>query len=1450
MNPYKTPQPTLLAVAVALSITILGFTTASAQVAPTPTHTFSPAGTTGTFSDAANWTPGLPGAGNAPLIADGKTATTTQANVDTVFGSLTLGVGSTMNLAASGKQGINNFPVYFSNNSQLLFTSGDVNRSATYNILAASTATFKPAGSNSDSIVSGSVNGHADSVFNVQLLNSNPIRTRWNTTGMLGTMNYVISSGAQSVDLSNFAPSNSAVGPGVTNFATNVRAVMGASDRISNTATVVLTGSSGGASNVKFAMGGTSDTIGNLTIDSPTGATASAPTLQGSSALTVTGTTTFQGTAGAVNIDSTAFPTINDLLTTGNMTFDGTGTWAVSGDDRIRLNAASGTRTVTTTADASISNTLTGTQGFTKEGAGTLTLTGTNLYRGTATVNAGTLSVGNGTSSTALSDFGGLAVVSPAVVNLNYTGSDTVLALSLGGTPMAAGQYGHTDSGADNGGAGVGFYDAYFAPNTGIINNLDGDTSLIGILFWDGGVANIGTNGDAIAAGGTGTWNTTLTNWDSGTGPHVAWDNSNLDTAVLEGAAGTVTLGAPITAGGIQSTSTSTIQSNTLTLDVTSGTPVVNVAANTLTITSDIAGNDGLQKTGPGTLLLTGNKSFSGGLTLSQGTLQVNNASGVFGTGTLTIGGGEIRANANGQTSTTTNNHIWNNSFSISRGATGSATFNFDGDVTLANNITLTHTDNTVTTRINGDIGQSGGNRSLSIAAGGGSVILAGDNSTYAGATNLNSGTLQLAHIDAISSSSGLAASTGTTLQLRSDTADTFATPLTTLNSSGGSSMTIDVNRISSGSGNQLVLNGGLSSQQNHGNETTLNFTGGNAYTLSIPTLKIDRFGGGGGGGGTHLNPTTTSVAIGPVTSSATQTLFLRLTGTTTGNTLGAITHTGSALTLQKQGTGTWTLTGASNFTGAVAITAGSLRITNNTSLGTTAGGVTQSGASELAIDGSSGAVTVGSEALSINGGGISNAGALRNIAGNNTYGGTVTLAAQSRINSDSGTLVLNNATSVTGAGQNLVVGGAGNISISGAITTTTGFVTKDGAGMLTLSGGNTYSGATTVSGGTLKLGANNVIPNASNVTIGAATLDADTRTDTAGTLDVTGAAVINLGSGAALAFADSKAVDWTGGTLNITGTLDATSLRFGDSADDLTGDQLALISVNGSGTGTYVLDDDGYLVAGGGDVTPPEWTATWPKVDTQTTTGFTVRANTNEDGTAYYVVLADGATAPSAAEVKAGTAAGGGSALANGSISLTANNENTAAVTGLTAGTAYDVYFVAEDDVPNLQASPVKVDASTLSLFEDWAAGYELTGGDALPTANPDGDAFTNLQEFAFGFNPTVSDGAGPLTISGGSITQNGPPQIYVDPVTGQYFLRYTRRTDYVAAGLTYLQEFAADSLGSGSFQNVAGGSVVATGTGAGGVALQAVAIEFPDALPGSGKKARYARVGVNQTP
>ena len=44
--------------------------------------------------------------------------------------------------------------------------------------------------------------------------------------------------------------------------------------------------------------------------------------------------------------------------------------------------------------------------------------------------------------------------------------------------------------------------------------------------YWDGGNADIAGNGNGDSEGGSGTWNTTLKNWDQGSGlARVAWTN-------------------------------------------------------------------------------------------------------------------------------------------------------------------------------------------------------------------------------------------------------------------------------------------------------------------------------------------------------------------------------------------------------------------------------------------------------------------------------------------------------------------------------------------------------------------------------------------------------------------------------------------------------------------------------------------------------------------------------------------------------------------------------------------------------------------------------------------------------------------------------------------------------------------------------------------------------------
>jgi len=116
-------------------------------------------------------------------------------------------------------------------------------------------------------------------------------------------------------------------------------------------------------------------------------------------------------------------------------------------------------------------------------------------------------------------------------------------------------------------------------------------------------------------------------------------------------------------------------------------------------------------------------------------------------------------------------------------------------------------------------------------------------------------------------------------------------------------------------------------------------------------------------------------------------------------------------------------------------------------------------------------------------------------------------------------------------------------------------------------------------------------------------------------------------------------------------------------------------------------------------DDTPPIFEGGTPSATSISQTQFSLNAGINEAGTIYYVVVFDGATAPSAAEVKAGTATGGIGQIKNGNSRVTSASgfTNIFVISGLTASTSYDVYVIAEDDKsrPNLQIAPTKIDVT-----------------------------------------------------------------------------------------------------------------------------------------------------------
>lgn len=107
----------------------------------------------------------------------------------------------------------------------------------------------------------------------------------------------------------------------------------------------------------------------------------------------------------------------------------------------------------------------------------------------------------------------------------------------------------------------------------------------------------------------------------------------------------------------------------------------------------------------------------------------------------------------------------------------------------------------------------------------------------------------------------------------------------------------------------------------------------------------------------------------------------------------------------------------------------------------------------------------------------------------------------------------------------------------------------------------------------------------------------------------------------------------------------------------------------------------------------------TAPSITAISHEGGTAGSVINETGDTYFVIVPDGATAPTPTEVIAGTGSGGSGQLVAGS-SL-AGTTLSQAFTGLSESTPYDAYFIARDDegTPNAQAAVTKVDFTTTAL-------------------------------------------------------------------------------------------------------------------------------------------------------
>lgn len=207
--------------------------------------------------------------------------------------------------------------------------------------------------------------------------------------------------------------------------------------------------------------------------------------------------------------------------------------------------------------------------------------------------------------------------------------------------------------------------------------------------------------------------------------------------------------------------------------------------------------------------------------------------------------------------------------------------------------------------------------------------------------------------------------------------------------------------------------------------------------------------------------------------------------------------------TVNKQGTGSMTMSTANDFSGVATVSGGLLYVNHPQALGATIGGTVVTGPAGTVELGTNGgpAITVTDETITISGTGFGGSlGALRGsapISGTNVWAGPVIIGAN---------------TARIGTENN------GNLLVSGNITESSpnlGVILRPGpGGTLILSGtGNRWSGRTDTfsgTGGRIVLGADNAFPTNSQLNHGECTLDLDGHNQSVASLTVNGGSAPN----------------------------------------------------------------------------------------------------------------------------------------------------------------------------------------------------------------------------------------------------------------------------------------------------------------------------------------------------
>ncbi len=676
----------------------------------------------------------------------------------------------------------------------------------------------------------------------------------------------------------------------------------------------------------------------------------------------------------------------------------------------------------------------------------------------------------------------------------------------------------------------------------------------------------------AVALFGTSAHAAVVRTWDGG-GADAKWDTvNNWDNNALPATTASIVFATAFTSGTsidlngnrtiadltISSTTDFSLNNNILTIsggDITrsavSGTTTINsdialgAAANwnisgNLVANGIVSGAFAITKNGTGTLILGGvsANTYSGLTTVNDGRLELNKTAVNAFAGSLTIGDGTGAANsaevritqASQQMSTATAVSIvsdglfalnGNNQTIGTLSMTAGSVTTVAGTLPLGGNVTGVGAAPSAT--ISGNLDLGGVTRTFTIADGGAledMVISAILSSTAGGLTKLGPGTLSLTGANTYSgvtsvSAGALRVSNSTALGATGVGNDTTVLSGAALELAGGISFA-DETLTLTGSG---ISSGGA----------LRNVSGNNTWTGAI-TLS----------GATRINSDSGTLTLDVGSGNAITGTAANLTFGGAGNVTVNDPIATTSGTLTKDSAGTLTLAGDNTYTGLTTISAGVVNIQHANALGTTPNGTTVSSGATLQIQGG---ITTGAEPLSLDGTGVGGNGALRNISGDNLYAGLITVAGTTRINSDSGTLTISAGIDESGSTtKTLSIGGAGNVTVTGNITSTPGgndlALVKDGLGTLTLSGtGNNYDSGTTLSLGHLALGADNVVPDTGDFTFAGGILDANSHNDTIGQLTLSASSTLNLGGDTGthgtLTFADIVAAGGTVLTIN-----------------------------------------------------------------------------------------------------------------------------------------------------------------------------------------------------------------------------------------------------------------------------------------------------------------------------